>query len=49
MFTLCPTLQQTSFSGMVGGGAHGKVVGIARIIITGVGLIITMFQVFILM
>jgi hypothetical protein len=39
---------QTYFSGMVGGGVHGKVVGIAHSIITGVGLIITMFQVFIL-
>jgi hypothetical protein len=34
---------------MVGGGVHGKVVGIAHIIITGVGLIITVFHVFILM
>jgi hypothetical protein len=34
---------------MVGGGAFGKVVGIAHIIMTGVGVIITMFQVFILM
>jgi hypothetical protein len=34
---------------MVGGGVHGKVVGIAHIIMTGVGLIITMFQPFILM
>jgi hypothetical protein len=34
---------------MAGGGVHGKVVGIARIIITGVGLIITLFPVFILM
>ena len=34
---------------MVGGGVHGKGVGIARIIIIGVGFIITMFQVFILM
>ena len=34
---------------MAGGGVHGKVVGIAHIIITGVGLIITMFQVFIMM
>jgi hypothetical protein len=39
---------QTYFSGMVGGGVHGKVVGIAHIIMTGVGLIITMSQVFIL-
>jgi hypothetical protein len=34
---------------MVGGGVFGKVVGIAHIIITGVGVITTMFQVFILM
>jgi hypothetical protein len=34
---------------MVGGGAHGKVDGIAHIIITGVGLILTLSQVFILM
>jgi len=34
---------------MVGGGVYGKVVGIARIIIIGAGVIITMFQVFILM
>ncbi len=34
---------------MVGGGVHGEVVGIAHFIITRVGLIITMFQVFILM
>jgi hypothetical protein len=40
---------QTSFSGMAGGGVYGKVVGIAHIIITGTGVIITMFQVFILM
>jgi hypothetical protein len=40
---------QTFFSGMAGGGVFGRVVGIARIIITGVGLIMTEFQVFILM
>jgi hypothetical protein len=40
---------QICFSGMAGGGVHGKVVGIAHIIMTGVGVIITMFQVFILM
>ena len=34
---------------MAGGGVHGKGVGIARIIITGVGFIITAFQVFIMM
>ena len=34
---------------MVGGGVHGKVVGIAHIIITGIGLIMTMSRVFILM
>jgi hypothetical protein len=34
---------------MVGGGVHGKVVGIARITMTGDGLITAMFQVFILM
>jgi hypothetical protein len=34
---------------MVGGGVYGKGVGIAHIIITGVGVFITTFQVFILM
>jgi hypothetical protein len=34
---------------MVGGGAHGKDVGIAHVIITGVGFIIAAYQVFILM
>jgi hypothetical protein len=34
---------------MVGGGVRGKDVGIAHGIITGAGVIITMFQVFILM
>jgi hypothetical protein len=34
---------------MVGGGVHGKAVGIVHIIMTGAGVIITMFQVFILM
>jgi hypothetical protein len=34
---------------MVGGGVFGKVVGIDHVIITGDGVIITMFQVFILM
>src|SRR4030042_6005678 len=33
---------------MVGGGVRGKDVGIAHVIITGAGVIITMFQVFIL-
>ena len=40
---------QMCFSGMVGGGVHGKVVGIAHTIMIGVGLIITMFQDFIMM
>ena len=40
---------QTCISGMAGGGVHGKVVGIAHSIITGVGLIITISQVSILM
>jgi hypothetical protein len=39
----------TSFSGMVGGGAYGKVVGIDHNIITRVGVIMTMSQVSILM
>jgi hypothetical protein len=39
----------TCFSGMVGGGAYGRAVGIAQIIMTGIGFIMTMFQVFILM
>jgi hypothetical protein len=43
------TYWRTSFSGMAGGGVYGKVVGIAHIIMTGVGVIITMFQFFILM
>jgi hypothetical protein len=34
---------------MVGGGVYGKVVGIAHIFITGVGLIMMMFRVFIFM
>jgi hypothetical protein len=34
---------------MVGDGVYGKVIGIAHIIMTGAGVIITMFQVFILM
>jgi hypothetical protein len=34
---------------MVGGGVYGRGVGIAQIIMTGVGVIITMSQVFILM
>ena len=34
---------------MVGGGVHGQVVGIAHVIIIKAGVIITMFQVFILM
>jgi len=49
MYTLFLTWMQTCFSGVVGGGVPGKVAGIAHIIITGAGLIITMFQVFILM
>jgi hypothetical protein len=40
---------QTCFSGAVGGGGYGKAIGIAHIIITGVGAIIAMFPVFILM
>jgi hypothetical protein len=40
---------QTSFSGMVGGGVYGRVVGIVLIIITGVGFIMTEFQASILM
>jgi hypothetical protein len=39
---------QICFSGMAGGGVYGKVVGIVRIIMTGVGPIIAMFQVSIL-
>jgi hypothetical protein len=34
---------------MVGGGVFGKVDGIVHITITGAGVIMTMFQVFILM
>jgi len=49
MFTLLLTLMKTSFSGMAGGGVYGTVIGIAHIIITGDGLIIALFQVFILM
>ena len=39
------TLTRISSSTMVFGGVHGKVVGIAHFIMTGVGLIITAFQV----
>jgi hypothetical protein len=41
--------RRKSFSTMAGGGVLGKADGIAHIIMTGVGVIITMFQVFILM
>jgi len=37
------------FSGMVGGGVRGKVAGTAHVIMTGAGVIMTMFQVFISM
>jgi len=40
---------QTCSSGTAGGGAYGKVSGIAHIIMTGAGVIITPFQVFISM
>ena len=43
------TQKWTSSSTMVGGGVRGKDVGIAHGIITGAGVIITLFQVFILM
>jgi hypothetical protein len=49
MFTLFRISPETCFSGMVGGGVHGRVVGIAHIIMTGAGVIITPFQVFISM
>jgi len=39
----------TYFSGMVGGGVYGRVFGIAHIIMTGIGVIIAVSQVFILM
>jgi hypothetical protein len=42
-------LMWISISGTVGGGAFGKDVGIAPIIITGVGVIIIMSRVFIMM
>jgi len=32
------------FSGMAGGGVHGKVVGIAHVIMIEAGVIMTMFQ-----
>src|ERR1035437_6883012 len=38
---------QTCFSGAVGDGVYGKVVGIAHIIITGVGVIIEIVRVLI--
>src|SRR5512135_2530885 len=44
-----PDIDVDIFSGMVGGGAYGKAVGIAHTIITGLGPIMTMFQVFISM
>jgi hypothetical protein len=34
---------------MAGGGVHGEVIGIAHVITTVAGVIIEMFQVFILM
>ena len=37
------------FSGMVGGGVYGMAVGIAHIIMTGDGFIMTVFQVSIMM
>jgi hypothetical protein len=40
---------QRCFSGMVGGGVYGADIGIAHIIMTGVGGIIAMFPVFIMM
>ena len=49
MSMLILKLMSTCISGMAGGGVYGKVVGIARIIIIGDGLIITEFRVFILM
>jgi hypothetical protein len=42
-------LMWISISGTVGGGAFGKGAGIAPIIITGVGVIMEMSQVFIMM
>jgi hypothetical protein len=45
MSTLLLTLMQTSFSGMAGGGVYGTAVGIARVIITGAGVVITLFPV----
>ena len=44
-----PDIDADFFSGMAGGGVYGKGVGIAHIIMTGIGVIITMFQVFIMM
>jgi hypothetical protein len=49
MFTLFLMSMWTYFSGMAGGGVCGKAVGTARVIITGVGVIMTMFQRFISM
>ena len=40
---------QTYFSGMAGGGVPGKAVGTGHVIMTGVGVIMTMFQLFISM
>ncbi len=44
-----PGIDVDLFSGMAGGGVLGMVVGIARGIMTGAGLIITMFRGFIMM
>ena len=49
MSTSSLTLTPIYSSTMAGGGVHGRVVGIARIITTAAGVIITGFRVFILM
>jgi hypothetical protein len=46
MPTLPLTLMQTFFSGAVGGGVYGKVVGIAHIIMTRIGVTIKAFHLF---
>jgi len=51
MHMMCTLFQISMWifsSGMVGGGVHGKVVGIVRIIMTGGGRIMLMLPAFIM-
>jgi nicotinamide mononucleotide (NMN) deamidase PncC len=49
MFMLLQTSMSICFSGVAGGGVCGKVVGIVHVIMTGAGVITTVFQYSILM